>query len=144
MLDIHFRSEKIHPGIEVIRELARTEDFPDRKFMMVVRDEDTLEDQVFNFTHSNHSLVRASQRGIDRLRMETTLKYGKSVYRQGMEFCILGSRDIPDSLSHMRDKLEGTVVVLGEESGCVITCYRGRNPYKRIKRKSKRLYRMAA
>jgi hypothetical protein len=89
--------------------------------------------------HSTHSRVRASQRGLSNEKITATLTYGKMVCKQGMEYYILTSKDIPAHLEHMKKELENTVVLLSA-TGCLITCYRRNNPFRHIYKKSKTLY----
>jgi hypothetical protein len=114
-------------------------DYPNRRFNVVAKDPDSEVEQVFQFTHSDHSMVRSAQRGIEGFRMQVAIRYGRTIRKQGLEYCILGKNDIPEHLSHMCAKLRDTVVIISGESDCVITCYRGKDPFKRIKKKSKRL-----
>ncbi len=94
----------------------------------------------FKFTHTRHSLTRASQRGINTKKITTALQYGESIYKQGLIYFILGDNNIPDSLQKDKAKLKNTVVVVSGNSNEVITCYRSANPFKNIKHKSKILY----
>lgn len=119
-------------------------DIPNREVMFVVRDADSDAVQPLRMTHTEHSLVRSSQRGINRLHIEMAIRYGKSIYRQGLVFCILGWRDIPYTHAHMRDKLSGTVLVLSGDDDSIVTCYRGSDPFKHIMRKPSRLSRLRA
>jgi hypothetical protein len=114
-------------------------DYPNRRFNVVAKDPDSEAEQVFQFTHSDHSMVRSAQRGIEGFRMQVAIRYGRTIRKQGLEYCILGKNDIPEHLSHMCAKLRDTVVIISGVSDCVITCYRGKDPFKRIKKKSKRL-----
>lgn len=101
---------------------------------------------TYSLTHTEHSRLRSSQRGIDPFRLEAAIRFGEVVMKQGLMYCILGDSLIPDHLSRDRDKLRNTVVVLSGDSDEIITCYRGKNPFRRIKRKRKDLWvgRMAA
>lgn len=91
--------------------------------------------QKFEFEHSNHSLGRASQRGINNNRLSIALAYGDIIQKQGLEFHILGENSIPDEFEKQKEKLINTVVVTRRDY--VITCYRAKDPYKHINKKSK-------
>ena len=93
----------------------------------------------FNFKHSRHSFLRASQRGINSSKITAALQYGANVYKQGLIYFILGEDNIPESLLKDKNKLKNTVVVVSGNSNEVITCYRSPNPFKNIKLKPKRL-----
>lgn len=93
----------------------------------------------FNFRHTQHSFLRAAQRGINQRKIKAALQYGESIYKQGLIYFILGECNIPDTLIKEKEKLKNTVVVVSGKSNEVITCYRSANPFKYIKHKSKKL-----
>jgi len=93
----------------------------------------------FNFKHTQHSFLRAAQRGINSMKIRTALQYGESIYKQGLIYFILGESNIPDSLIKEKDKLKNTVVIVSGNSNELITCYRSADPYRNIKHKSKKL-----
>ena len=93
----------------------------------------------FFFKHSWHSFIRAAQRGVTLNSIRTTLQYGKSVYKQGLIFYILGQSNIPESLCKEMKKLVNTIVIVSGTSNEIITCYRSSDPFKYIRKKSKRL-----
>ena len=94
--------------------------------------------QNFKFEHSNHSLERASQRGINNDRLSIALAYGEIIQKQGLEFHILGENRIPDEFEKEKEKFKNTVFVTRRD--CVITCYCAKDPYKQIRKKSKIFY----
>lgn len=94
----------------------------------------------FHFKHTRHSFKRAAQRGINLNKITAALQYGENIYKQGLIYFILGENNIPESLSKEKDKLKNTVVVVAGESNQVITCYRSSDPFKKIKIKSKQLF----
>lgn len=104
-----------------------------------VYDEARLHFTDFNFKHTSHSFLRASQRGINSNKITAALKYGENIYKQGLIYYVLGEHNIPESLSKDKNKLKNTVVVVAGDSNNVITCYRSSNPFKNIKLKPKRL-----
>ena len=89
--------------------------------------------------HSKHSFRRACQRSLSQEKITTALHYGEVIYKQGMLFYILGEKNIPSVLNNKKGQLRNTVVIVSGDSNQVITCYRSSNPFKNIKRKSKRL-----
>ena len=103
--------------------------------------EDTITHKVveFNFKHTKHSHLRACQRSISALKLNTALQYGTSVYKQGLIYFILGENNIPDALIKQKEQLKNTVVIVAGDSNAVITCYRSANPFKNIRTKSERL-----
>lgn len=107
-------------------------------FEVVFKAEDveTKESLEFSIFHSFHSKRRSSQRGLTNEKISIVLTYGYVVSKQGMDYYILRSRDIPDHLKHLKSELENTVVLLASD-GCMITCYRGNNVFRQIYKKSK-------
>jgi hypothetical protein len=96
-----------------------------------------LEEESILF-HSTHSRKRASQRGLSSDKIAAALNYGTIVSRQKMDFYVLRAKDIPSHLFHLKSQMENTVVLLAADGG-IITCYRGRNPFRKITKKSKQL-----
>ena len=103
--------------------------------------EDTLTHETvkFHFKHTRHSHLRACQRSIGSLKINTALQYGTSVYKQGLIYFILGENNIPEALIKQKEQLKNTVVIVAGDSNEVITCYRSANPFKNIRTKSERL-----
>lgn len=110
-----------------------------RKISAYAKDKETGYVQQFEFTHSGHSLERASQRAINDFRIKIALVYGDTIRKQGYEYCILGEDRIPEDLLRYKDKLKNTVVVMDGSSDTLVTCYRAKEPYKQIRKKSKTL-----
>ena len=94
----------------------------------------------FTFEHTEHSYLRARQRGFNTQKIIATLQYGENVYKQGLIYYILGENNIPDSLSKQKEQLKNTVVIVSGDSNQVITCYRSANPFKNIRTKSEKLF----
>ena len=97
--------------------------------------------------HTDHSQVRASQRGINSSKIAIVISYGQIFFKQGLVFYILSENDIPDFLAKEKSHLKNTVVVTSGDSNQVITCYKSKNAIKKIKQKQKSLakyYRKAA
>jgi hypothetical protein len=94
----------------------------------------------FKFTHSNHSSKRAKQRGMYGEKLSMTLAYGEPIYKQGLLYYILGEKNFPDEWKKKKGKIRNMVVVVSGTSDRVVTCYRSKNPFKHIKKKSKILY----
>lgn len=108
-----------------------------RKVAAYVNDTESDFVQEFEFTHSSHSMERAAQRGINNLRLTLALVHGISIRKQGYEFCILGVDRIPDEFLKFKAQLKNTVVVMDGDSDTLVTCYRSKDPYKHIRKKSK-------
>lgn len=93
----------------------------------------------FMFEHTEHSYLRACQRGLNREKIIAALQYGENVYKQGLIYFILGENNIPASLSKQKEQLKNTVVIVSGNSNQVITCYRSADPFKYIRTKSEKL-----
>lgn len=93
----------------------------------------------FTFEHTEHSYLRARQRGFNNQKIVAALQYGENIYKQGLIYFILGENNIPDSLCKQKKQLKNTVVIVSGDSNQVITCYRSANPFKNIRTKSERL-----
>jgi hypothetical protein len=105
-----------------------------------VEDEKTRQIQVVEFEQTNHCLKRSSQRGINISKIAITLQYGQTYFKQGLNYYILGEKDIPKFLKKEKSHLINTVVITAGDSNQVITCYRSNQPFKKIKIKSNELY----
>ena len=99
---------------------------------------------IFEFTHSNHSKLRSMQRSLPDDVIAYALKYGTVVYKQGMQYYILGEKDLQHLPAAERKKYMNVVVIISGKSDNIITCYRRKNPYKYIRLKSKQMYKMSA
>lgn len=98
-----------------------------------------LRSMHFKFRHTSHSFRRASQRGMDAGQIAVTLEYGELYSKQGLNYYVLGTDNIPDNLKKDSSKLQNSVVIVAGDSDQVITCYRSKNAMKHIKKKQKQL-----
>lgn len=48
-----------------------------------------------NFIHTSHSNKRSSQRGVNNDKIIIALEYGKTTFKQGLLYYVLGEKDIP-------------------------------------------------
>ena len=75
--------------------------------------------------------------------IQDTLDYGTCTCKQGLEFYTMRRKDIQRHFDACyADKIEGVVVIL-ENRGNICTAYKNKDGYKRISKKTKRLYRAA-
>ncbi|MFD3409044.1 hypothetical protein SKC37_10275 [Aquirufa sp. HETE-83D] len=102
-----------------------------------VEDESSNQGLDFLFSHTHHSFTRSSQRGINSDKIIVALEFGEVFYSQGLQWCVLGEKNIPTYLKHKKNQLMNTVVIVSGDSNQVITCYRCTKPFKNIKTKSK-------
>jgi hypothetical protein len=92
-----------------------------------------------SFYHTTHSFQRAAQRGLDNRKISAILEYGESYFKQGLTYYVLGEHNIPFNLKKELEKVKNSVVVVGSDSGVVLTCYRTSHGHRHIKTKSKSL-----
>jgi hypothetical protein len=102
-----------------------------------VEDESSNQGLDFLFSHTHHSFTRSSQRGINSDQIIVALEFGEVFYSQGLQWYVLGEKNIPTYLKHKKNQLMNTVVIVSGDSNQVITCYRCTKPFKNIKTKSK-------
>lgn len=110
----------------------------------IYRAEDINSQQGMNFTMrlSRHSKERLTQRGIEIDKLAIAFQYGEVFMKQGMIFYVLGENNIPELYKNQCSRLKNIVIVCNGKNDEVITCYRCSEPFKHIKLKSKRLYKM--
>jgi hypothetical protein len=84
---------------------------------------------------SRHAMLRMAQRNLDLGDIAIVLKYAKAVYRTGVKFFFLRSKDLPQGHERQLKRLVGTVVVVADE--CISTVYRNSRALHKIARKSK-------
>lgn len=104
-----------------------------------VATDNSLSPIEFTFEHTQHSYLRARQRGFNHQKIVAALQFGENVYKQGLIYFILGEKNIPISLSKQKEQLKNTVVIVSGESNKIITCYRSANAFKNIRTKSEKL-----
>lgn len=90
--------------------------------------------------YSDHALHRMAQRGISDEEIEYVCRYGQAINCAGSVHYFLRRKDIPlqdQNNSHLR-KLEGTTVLLDQETGSVVlTVYRNKEALGQIRRKNR-------
>lgn len=80
--------------------------------------------KYFNFT--DHVLLRMPQRNVSWHDMHFVLQYGQRYYKTGIIHVFLGYRDIPKELRREYGRLEGTTVLVNQNTNTIITVYRDR------------------
>jgi hypothetical protein len=104
-----------------------------------VYDEESGRTGAYSLQHTNHSLIRSEERGINNMMITLVIEYGKLFQKQGLEFYVMGEKKLPNGIDHnLQGKVKNTVVVIGE-NGQIVTCYKGRAVLKHIQRKQKYL-----
>lgn len=88
-------------------------------------------------SHSNHSLIRSSQRGINDQVIELVINYGLLIKKQGYNFYLGTKKSFPSNLNHKLKEKASNVLVLVKES-TIVTCYKNEKVMKEVKRKSRR------
>ena len=69
-----------------------------------VEDERSNQSLDFLFSHTYHSITRSSQRGIDSEKIIVALEFGEVFYSQGMQWYVLGEKNIPNYLKHKKNQ----------------------------------------
>jgi len=97
----------------------------------------SIEDQAYN--HTFHSSVRANQRGISNEDIKFVILNSKPVHKQN--FCFYSLKNsIYYTGRFTNDHLINIVVLTDDKTSTIITVYKSKNAWKKIKQKSKRLY----
>ena len=107
---------------------------------MLITDKENQKSARIEFEHSEHSYLRASQRGIEGDKICIALLYGQVFNKQGLIYYVLGEHNIPDILAKEKNRLKNTIVIVAGDTNKIITCYRSSNPFKHMKMKSKILF----
>lgn len=94
--------------------------------------------ETLSFVHSNHSITRASQRGVTSDMIGVVMEYGKAFFKQGCVFYVLGqkTKKIPNDIMKNWKKYKNLIVMVSGTDNTIITCYRNENPFQHIKKKS--------
>ena len=90
--------------------------------------------------HTQHSIKRCQQRGVTGQMIEDTIHLGEMIRKQGLRFFIMTE----GCLSYLHGKqynerLKNMVVVLTSDNA-VLTVYKNSRAMRKIKKKSKQLY----
>lgn len=121
---------------------------PDKKVIVIdIKDSKLNKVDQFQLTMSRHSTERVNERDISDQALSIALIYGKAFFKQGLIFYVLGEKNMPElNDEKLQRKCKNLVVVVSGDSDELITTYRSKNPFKHIKKKTKRLsrYRSAA
>jgi|TARA_B110000879_G_scaffold148679_1_gene192719 hypothetical protein len=135
---------------EVQEELKNTQLFTkngnkdsDKRVITIdVKDNKMNKIQEFKLTLSKHSSERINERNISNEALSIALIYGEVFFKQGLIFYVLGNKNLPALLDKkLQRKCQNLVVVVAGDSDEIITTYKSKNPYKHIKKKTKRLSR---
>lgn len=108
--------------------------------MIGLKDKNMNQIGEFKMTLSKHSNERINQRCISREAIEIAMIYGEEFFKQGLIFHVVGETNVPELVDpQLKKKCKNLVVVVAGDSGEIITSYRNKNPFRHIKKKSKRL-----
>ena len=129
--------------------LNKMNSLEDQKKILIISIKDRSMNNMdqFQMTLTKHSLERIKERDICGDSLQLALIYGRAFFKQGLIFYVLGQQNIPNNIdTKLRRKCLNLVVVTAGDSDQIITSYRNSNPFKYIKKKSKRLskYKYAA
>lgn len=91
------------------------------------------------YVPSYHAGKRMAQRNLSLEDIDFVLDHGQRLHKAGAVFFFLGKCDIPDVWRRRFERLEGTMLVLSNESNTLITVYRNRQKgLRHVKRKADR------
>ena len=93
-----------------------------------------------NLYYSGHAITRMAQRSLSADEIEYIICYGQRYHAAGVIHFFLGKKNIPetDQKADKFRRLEGATVLLDPEEGrAVITVYRNKSAWKKIRRKEK-------
>ena len=98
-----------------------------------------LSDYYEEYVPSFHAKKRMAQRNVSSEDIDFVLDHGQRLYKAGAIFCFLGKCNIPKKWRRRFERLEGTMLVLSNESDTLITVYRNRQKgLRQVKRKANR------
>lgn len=90
------------------------------------------------FDLTDHANWRMAQRNLSWEDLHIVLQYGQRYRKTGIIHVFLGARDIPSDLRREYARLEGTTVLVNQDTNTIITVYRNRgNGANYIRRKDK-------
>ncbi len=89
---------------------------------------------VLSFEITDHGKRRIAQRRLKLLDIEKVCYYGEVIFKQGLSFYFLKKRTIKKMA--LSDKLDGVVVVIDEAINEIITAYKNKKAFKRIRKKN--------
>lgn len=89
---------------------------------------------------TKHAKYRASQRGISQSSVETVIQHGVAIHKQGLKYLYVPKSQIEKFKPEMQKGIQRLIVITDRYYREIITCYRSEKAVKKIKRKSKRLY----
>jgi hypothetical protein len=132
--------DKVQFNMKMVEEQLKEHWETETRILARVKDLESEATLDFTFIHSRHSRKRAKQRGFYGEKIGIALAYGEPVYKQGLLYYILGEKNIPEEWEKRKREIRNTIVVVNGRSNVVVTCYRSKNPFKHIKKKSKILH----
>ena len=84
---------------------------------------------------TEHARQRLAQRNLTEEDIVWVTRFGRLTYNSGATFYFLGRRDIPRGWERKLEHLIGTTLIV--VNGWLITAYRNRCGWKKVRRKSK-------
>jgi hypothetical protein len=78
------------------------------------------------FNLSDHAELRMAQRNVSWHDVQFVLQYGQRYRKTGIIHVFLGARDIPHDLHREYARLEGTTILVNQDTDTIITVYRDR------------------
>jgi hypothetical protein len=90
---------------------------------------------------SGHFVERQRQRGIGDMEVALALQFGRRFYQGGDTVYFLGKKQVPKAWDWAGEKVNGTVVIVGRDSGALKTTFRNPQFIAQLKRKEGRHFR---
>ncbi|MCB0748406.1 MAG: DUF4258 domain-containing protein [Ignavibacteriae bacterium] len=114
---------------------------PERKLNWNIQDPITHKKYRVEYLKTEHLEKRICQRNFNDEFIQIAVDYGKAYFKQGLIFYVLGDKNVPSYLPIQEQKrFQNIVVVVASDHSHILTVYRSKNPFKHIKKKSKRLF----
>ncbi len=121
-----------HSRYSYEREDHSVVNFIDRTFMV----DQSEKKYSYCLKFTNHALTRSDQRAIDIEIIAVVLDYGITLQKQGLEFCTVLQKQIPEEVGpQLRKKIANIVLVINPRSAEIVTCYRCKNSVKHLAKK---------
>lgn len=111
------------------------------KLKWTIEDPNSHKKYRVEYLKTRHFEKRICQRNLNDELIQTTFDYGKTYFKQGLIFYVLGDNNVPDHIPNQEKKrYQNIVVVVAGNNSQILTAYRSKNPFKHIKKKHNRLF----
>ena len=123
-----------------MRESIKTKQF-DSNLNWHIIDPITDKKYYVEYSKTRHFEKRICQRNFEDDLIKTVFDYGKTFFKQGLIFYVLGKNNLPKNLPNQkRKRYKDVIVVVCGDTSQIITAYRSKKPFKHVKKKQNRLF----